>query len=228
MLLVLWDLDHTLLEVRNISRKAYVAGFERVTGARLDRLPDMTGRTDRAIIAETLRLHTLPASVELVERVGQAIGEEYAARAGLVRQNGRVLPGAAKALRELADLANVHQSVLTGNMRPIAQAKLSSLGLADHLNLEIGAFGMDDSERWRLVGLSLQRAATIVQEHIKLEDTILIGDTPLDVEAAQRAGTRMIAVATGASSVADLRAAGAEIVFDDLTDTEQLLRAVRE
>jgi phosphoglycolate phosphatase len=227
MLLVLWDLDHTLLEVRNISRKAYVAGFERVTGARFEHLPDMTGRTDRAIIAETLRLHTLPASVELVERVGQAIGEEYSAKSGLIRQNGRVLPGAAKALRELADLVDVRQSVLTGNMRPIAQAKLSSLGLTDHLDLEIGAFGMDDSERWRLVGLSLQRAATILREDIKLEDTVVIGDTPLDVEAARRAGTRMIAVATGASSVADLRAAGAEIVFDDLTNTGKLVRSIR-
>lgn len=57
-------------------------------------------------------------------------------------------------------------------------------------------------------------------------DTVLIGDTPLDVDAALRAGARIVAVATGSSSAADLRAAGAETVFEDLTDTARLLREI--
>ncbi|WP_051580370.1 haloacid dehalogenase-like hydrolase [Pseudonocardia acaciae] len=230
MLLVLWDLDHTLLEVRNVSREAYAVGFERVTGVRLTRLAPMAGRTDRAIIAETFHLHALEPSEEMVDRVGTAVGEEYAARSAQVPGNGRVLPGALEALRELGRLADVHQSVLTGNMRPIALVKLSSLGLADRLDLASGAFGMDHAERWRLVSMAARRAEAalgLADLAIAPEDTVLIGDTPLDVAAAAAAGARAIAVATGASSAADLRAAGAATVFEDLTDTARLVRAVR-
>lgn len=227
MLLILWDLDHTLLEVRNISRAAYAAGFERVTGVKFERLPVMTGRTDRSIIQEALELHGLGNSPEEVERVGYAIGEEYTARSGLIAENGRALPGADDALRELNHLAEVRQSVLTGNMRPIAQAKLATLRLIDYVDLEIGAFGMDDVDRWVLVHLALQRAGTKFDESVRPEDAILIGDTPLDVEAALRAGTRLIAVATGSSSVLELSAAGAETVLEDLTDTQRLVQVVR-
>lgn len=226
MRLVLWDLDHTLLEVRNISQEAYAVGFERVTGVPLTRFAKMAGRTDRAIIADTFRLQGLSPSAEVIERVGRAVGEEYVARARLVRENGRVLPGAAEAVRELGKRADVHQSVLTGNMLPIARVKLGSLGLADHLDLASGAFGMDHSERWRLVSLARRRAATTLQVAISPANTILIGDTPLDVEAALRAGARIVAVATGSSGSSALRAAGAETVFEDLTDTARLLREI--
>jgi phosphoglycolate phosphatase-like HAD superfamily hydrolase len=226
VLLVLWDLDHTLLEVRNISRAAYVAGFERETGRRFEKLPAMAGRTDRAIIEEILQLHDLAISADLVERVGKAIGDEYTARSELVRGNGGVLPGAFAVLQELDRITGVHQSVLTGNMRPIAHTKVVSLGLADPLDLEVGAFGMDGSVRSDLVRLALRRAGAKLGEQLTPKDAVLIGDTPLDVVAAHHSGARGIAVATGRSSVADLRAAGADIVFNDLTDTPAVVQAV--
>ncbi len=52
----------------------------------------------------------------------------------------------------------------------------------------------------------------------------MIGDTPLDVACAQASGARSIAVATGNYSVDDLRAAGADVVFEDLSDTPAVLR----
>jgi phosphoglycolate phosphatase len=135
--LVLWDVDHTLLAVRNISRAAYAAGFERATGVRFTHQPAMAGRTDRAIIQDALRHHALP--LNLVDQVASAIGAEYTARSGQVHGNGRVLAGAMAALVELNRVPDVHQSVLTGNMRPIADVKLTALGLAEHLDMEIGA-----------------------------------------------------------------------------------------
>ena len=227
MLLVLWDVDHTLVEVRDVSREAYAVGFERVTGVQLTNLAVMTGRTDRAIIRDTLRLHGLMPFDEVVERVAEAVGEEYTARSESVRENGRVLPGAADALRALDGLADVHQSVLTGNMLPIARVKLSSFGLTEHLDLASGAFGMDHAERWRLVAMASRRASETVRATIPPEDTVVIGDTVLDVRAALRAGARAVAVATGTSSADELRAAGAPVVLDDLTDTARLLAAVR-
>jgi phosphoglycolate phosphatase len=55
---------------------------------------------------------------------------------------------------------------------------------------------------------------------------VLIGDTPNDVTAARDGGARIIAVATGNDSAAELADAGARSVLDDLTDTGELLSAI--
>jgi len=57
-------------------------------------------------------------------------------------------------------------------------------------------------------------------------DAIVIGDTPLDVGCAAHAGARSLAVATGSHSVEELRAAGADAVLKDLSDTEEVVRLV--
>ena len=54
----------------------------------------------------------------------------------------------------------------------------------------------------------------------------MVGDTPLDVEAALAAGARVVAVATGSYAAAELAAAGAHVVLPDLTDTAVVLAAI--
>jgi len=56
--------------------------------------------------------------------------------------------------------------------------------------------------------------------------TVLVGDTPFDVEAALVAGARAVGVATGGYSAAELAAAGAHAVLPDLTDTPPLRGSV--
>jgi len=56
--------------------------------------------------------------------------------------------------------------------------------------------------------------------------TIVVGDTPLDVEAALAAGARAVGVATGGYSAKALRAAGAHAVLADLTNTAAVLSAL--
>jgi phosphoglycolate phosphatase-like HAD superfamily hydrolase len=57
-------------------------------------------------------------------------------------------------------------------------------------------------------------------------DTVVIGDTPADVDAAQRNGCRVVAVATGRSPADVLREAGAETVLPDLSDLRAVLEAI--
>jgi len=54
----------------------------------------------------------------------------------------------------------------------------------------------------------------------------VVGDTPLDIEAALAAGARAVGVATGGYSVHALRAAGAHAVLPDLTNTTAVLSAL--
>jgi phosphoglycolate phosphatase-like HAD superfamily hydrolase len=123
----------------------------------------------------------------------------------------------------------IYQSVLTGSIRPVAEMKLAALGLRDGLDLCIGAYGDDHEDRTQLVHVAQRRAAGVHGRSDTAFDgtlTVVVGDTPLDVSAALSAGARVIGVATGLYSEADLVEAGAHAVLADLTDTSAVLRAL--
>ncbi len=123
----------------------------------------------------------------------------------------------------------VYQSVLTGNVRPLAEVKLTALGLRDGIDLCIGAYGDDHEDRTELVHVARRRAAGVVGQSASAfsgTSTVVIGDTPLDVSAARAAGARAVGVATGSYSAAELAEAGAHAVLADLTDTTGVLRAL--
>ncbi len=54
----------------------------------------------------------------------------------------------------------------------------------------------------------------------------MVGDTPLDIEAALEAGARAVGVATGGYSAKALEKAGAHAVLTDLTNTAAVLTAL--
>jgi phosphoglycolate phosphatase len=55
---------------------------------------------------------------------------------------------------------------------------------------------------------------------------VIIGDTPADVRCGAALGVRAIGVATGHYDRAALEAAGADVVFEDFTDTDAVLEAI--
>ena len=140
---------------------------------------------------------------------------------GLVRP----LPGAAEAIAALA-AAGVHQSVLTGNVRPLAALKLRRAGLGAGLDLDAGAYGDVHEVRAELVTAARRAARQAYGLDFPGDATVLVGDTPLDVAAALATGARAVAVATGSYPAAGLVAAGAHVVLPDLTDTARVVAAV--
>jgi phosphoglycolate phosphatase-like HAD superfamily hydrolase len=142
-----------------------------------------------------------------------------------VRATVRPLPGAVDAVAALA-AAGIRQSVLTGNVKPLAALKLRLAGLGEHLDLDVGAYGDAHEVRAELVAVARRAARSAYGIDFSGSATVLVGDTPLDVEAALAAGARVVAVATGSYPAADLAAAGAHVVLPDLTDTAEVLAAV--
>lgn len=224
--LVLWDLDYTLLDCDGLGREAHEAAFTRITGMDPD-LPFLGGRTDLGVIAEALRAHGIDPTPDRLDAGVAALEAEFAARAGALAARGRALDGAAAALDRLAADDGVVQSVLTGNLRPIAELKLAAYGLGAHLDLDAGAYGGDDVDRARLVSLARERATERYGDAFDAAATVVIGDTPNDVTAGLRGGAYPIAVATGRNGTEELRAAGAETVLTGLADLEGLLAAIR-
>ncbi|MBT2414844.1 HAD family hydrolase [Streptomyces sp. ISL-12] len=218
--LVLWDIDHTLMATRGLGRELWAAAFEQVTGVALREQASVTGSTEQVILRETARLHGVEHDETLFTRFADALGAVHVRRAAELRERGHALPGAAAALAALRD-RGVRQSVVTGNVRQAAEVKLASFGLDSYLNLEEGAYGEDGERRPKLLRLALGRAG------VKATGAVFLGDTPADVAGGHEAGVRVVAVASGKTSAAELESAGAEMVLDGLADTAQVLAALR-
>ncbi|MFI0406270.1 HAD family hydrolase [Actinomadura sp. 3N508] len=224
--LVLWDIDHTLINAGGISSEIYGTVFHRLIGRPPEKIAEMAGRTDLAITTETLRHHGIEPTSELMSSFTKALAEIFTTRRDDIAEWGHVLPGARAALKALAARTDVVQSALTGNMRPIAIAKLTAFALIDFFDLDAGAYGMDGIERPPLVKLAQQRATAKYDEDFTASNTVLIGDTPHDVRAGHEGGAHVVAVATGATPAPDLRLSGAEVVLPDLTDTAAVIDAI--
>jgi phosphoglycolate phosphatase len=228
-LLVLWDIDYTLVNARGVGSELYTMVFTSRYGRSLPQPGSMAGRTDRAIAREVLALAGLPELDQELQLFQAALNDTAPAFAARARQVVTALPGADTALAGLAALAPDQgpvQSLLTGNIRPMAEVKLAAAGLTRHLDLEVGSYGDLHEIRAELVAPARDAAAEAYAEDFGGTATVLIGDTPLDVAAALATGARAVGVATGHFSAADLAAAGAHAVLPDLTDTAAVVSAI--
>ncbi|MFD3580991.1 HAD family hydrolase [Streptomyces sp. NPDC058683] len=223
-LIVLWDVDHTLVDNAGVSKEIYASAFKALAGQDAELPAPTEGRTDRAIMREMFVQHGLP--VPRWESAQQSLEEAGQDREEELRRRGRVLPGAQEALMALATDSKICSSVLTGNIAANAHVKLRAFDLDDLLDLSVGGYGEDSEDRARLVDAA--RARIYAAHGVAMTTpTVLIGDTPRDIQAAYDSEARCIAVASGIHSVAELRAAGADFVIPDLTDTENLLAHLR-
>lgn len=226
--LVLWDVDHTLIASGGVGGLISEAAFLKVTGRRQEHHPNVAGRTERAILAESCRLHGLDPDDYRFEDYADALAEGYLKRAAELRERGHALPGAAQVLTAVAALPGVRQTVVSGNVRRVAETKLAVFGLDQHIDFDLGGYAEDSDERADLVRAAYKRVTDVDGLIYGLSGLLVIGDTPADIEAAHTAGAAAVGVATGKSSEADLREAGADAVLVDLTDTKLLLSLVRD
>lgn len=235
--LVLWNIDLTLMDVARVSREAYAEAFRRVTGRPLVALPQLAGRSDSEIFFESLALNEVPsgpkdgagtvqAGQDLLAKYSWELAEAFGARRELLTQQGRLLPGAADAVRATAALPGVLQSVLTGTIRPNAALKLAAFGLSDWFDLDIGGFGADAYPKGSQLLSCRTQAEEKYHTRVPVDAMVYLADSDRDVGAARIAGVPCIAVASGRSTSSDLTGAGADLVLADLSDTAAVAAAV--
>jgi phosphoglycolate phosphatase len=204
----------------------YEYAFPTATGKPFGALANVAGRTELDIMRETLEQNDVSSAESQVQKLAAELVRAYEENREQLAERGRALPGALDALRALHAEPAVHQSVLTGNLRQVARIKLEVFGLERFVDLDSGAYGEDGSERYQLVEVAQGRATERTGISFDGEHTVLIGDTPKDVEAALLAGVRIIGVATGKTDEATLRKAGATTVVSSLMPTQDLVRYV--
>src|SRR5918992_825794 len=124
LVLVLWDVDHTLIETRGVGLAIYQRAFPAATGRPLDKLAQVSGRTELDIMRETLRINAIEPTDHTVATLATALINEYDKAREELATTGRALPGAPATLDRLAAEPRIHQGVLTGNLRDVARIKL--------------------------------------------------------------------------------------------------------
>src|SRR6266545_2082392 len=193
----------------------------------------MAGRTDAWILSDAAAAHGIPHDSEALARFPDVylrhLAREIAAsekRGTTLFRGGRygIMPGAHALLEALDDRGDAYLALLTGNYETGARLKLEHFDLWRYFRC--GAFGDGAADRNGLVPKALARVADCGGPAFAPSDAVVIGDTPLDIACAKAGGARSIAVATGNHAVDQLRAAGADVVFDDLSDTEAVLKAI--
>ncbi len=225
--IILWDVDMTLLYSGGAGSLAFRRAFEQLYG-----IPDafsrveFTGRTDWSIFRSGLEHHGLLDEANgAFERELRRFKERYFSllERTLAETDGRVMPGVPEALAALSNEdGRARQGLATGNFRRAAFMKLRYFKLDGYL--EEGGFGDDAEDRNRLVAIAIERMAA--GDDYDPSNVWVIGDTLLDIKAAQSNGAHALAVATGPLSVDELLAQGADVAFEDLSDTDEVLRVL--
>jgi phosphoglycolate phosphatase len=227
--LLLWDVDHTLIENSGVSKAVYARAFEIMTGSVPATQPGTDGRTDYDIMRNLFMANgaefTAADEASYPSALVSAMGELHPR----LMRDGFVLPGITDVLEAVTRIPGIVQSVLTGNVRPNAEAKLRLLeGHAHFLDLDVGGYGSDDVARPRLVGAAQRKASEKYGVTFGPASTVLVGDTERDVAAALEGGAMIIGVATGVTSEEQLRQAGAHVVLPNLTDSAGFVATIRE
>ena len=218
--LLLWDIDGTLILSGGAGMRALQRGLRDGFGidGSLEDI-DFGGRTDTWIMREVFRKFSLPVTPDNFARFFD--GYIAALPAELSNPNARVLPGVREILRAAATHGGFAQGLLTGNMRRGAQIKLEHHGLWDHF--AFGAFADDSEHRNELGPHAVRRALEKHGVNFAADDVWIIGDTPHDIDCGKAIGARTLAVATGGSSVDQLRAHRPTAVVKNLEDTPRIL-----
>jgi phosphoglycolate phosphatase len=223
-MLFLFDIDGTLLRgMPPAHRQAVCDAAWRVFGVLLNPadLGPTAGMTDSSIIHRVLGMRGIR---ERDIQVGLPSFFAEAAEAYLrhVPSDLRPFhtPHAQSSLERLAE-AGAYLGLVTGNIQHIAWTKLRAAGLADFFMS--GAFGDEAALREKLPPLAMMRIEKLSGRTFLPRQVVVVGDTPLDIACGKACDLGTVAVATGPShSLSELQAAGADHVFNDLSELAAL------
>jgi phosphoglycolate phosphatase len=213
---VLFDVDETLIHSGGSGARSWMAAFQKIYGIPADiGSHTSAGETDPQVARETFKgvLGRDPESRELALLYAQYLlhlsddiwtSKEY-----------RVLPGAEQTLVALGE-AGVTLGIVSGAMEGAARTKLMPANLNRYFIF--GTYGSDSPKRPELTKIGLERAS-LLHDGLEPTEVFVVGDTPLDIAAAKAAGAVSVGVATGHYSVDQLREAGGDHVLGSLEET---------
>ena len=220
-ILILWDIDGTILSAKGAGPDA----FEKATEDQYGKVIPLSsinwlGATDFAI------------AYGLLEKLGQKVNRRNAEKLvdgylsnlpGLLDDTqAKANPGIPKLLETLHQHPRVHQALLTGNVKRGSDIKLDYIGVNHYFMF--GAFADHSEHRNELGRLALELARRYLNPNWSADHIYVIGDTPKDIECGKVIGAHTVAVATGHHSVEELKPHEPSVVFENFADPSGLLK----
>ncbi|MCP4833323.1 MAG: HAD hydrolase-like protein [Phycisphaera sp.] len=229
-MLILFDIDGTLLRSRGVGLRAMQAALEEIHPSRhpgdthdIDAI-DTAGRLDPLIWRELLAQR----GIEATEDGHEAFRRLYGDRMHSMIEAERpvvCLDGAAEAVAWVRDHPKLVAALLTGNYPETGRLKVAGAGI-DPDDFAFGVWGFEADTRRGLPPIGIDRGGEHLGRALRPEEAVIVGDTPADIDCARAAGCRVIAVATGRFSVEDLAAHEPDVLLEDLSDLERFVAAI--
>ena len=126
-----------------------------------------------------------------------------------------MLPGVPERLKQLSRAGHA-LGLITGNGDGAAHIKLQRAGLNRWFTY--GAYASAGVDRPEIVRQAVRRGEAMLGCNVPNTEIYVIGDTPLDIQAAHAVDCTAIAVATGKYDRAALEEAGADHVLETLEE----------
>ncbi len=222
---IFFDIDGTLVHMAGAGRKAFARALNRVFGWNDDiEYINFAGATDLDVLERVVTRNGHQPTADEIEQFFRALPEEFDQT--VHESEPIVFPGVPELLHALTDDDQFLLGLVTGNIEACARQKLAHFNLHGHFFL--GAFGHEHADRDQIARLALERARDHLAPHRSIRRTFLIGDTPADIQAAHAIDATAIAVTTGSYSIAQLNAAHADHVLEDLSDVQGVMAMLRK
>jgi phosphoglycolate phosphatase-like HAD superfamily hydrolase len=226
--LILFDIDGTILQMKQgISKKIFSDFLIELFGENINdaHIPTFHGMTDMQIIKEIAVNINYP--FEQIEHNLNNIWKDFSRKfaAYCTKENIDLMPGIIELLETLRQDKRISLGLLTGNIKSNAYAKLDAFGLSGFF--PVGAFGDDSYDRNALPEIAFARANDYYKgEKFDSAHSMLVGDSPRDIECGKTNNISVIAVATGWSSRRELEAENPDYIFDDFGNTEEVYNVI--
>jgi phosphoglycolate phosphatase len=212
--LVLFDIDGTLIRTGGAGVKAFARAFQTEFGIAdgTEKLK-FAGRTDISLVREFFLHNGIEPTGPHFERFFKTY-IHWLERI-ILECESEICPGVPGFLRELRTLPHPPViGLLTGNIQRGARIKLMHLKLWDEF--PFGGFADDHEERDCIAAIAKKRGLDLAGQLVRDKEVLVIGDTPLDIRCARAINARVLAVATGGSTVAELENHKPDFAVEDL------------
>ncbi len=227
-MLVLFDIDGTLLKTRGAGMRAMLAAASALhMGASFsfDGI-DISGRLDTLIWRDLLAKGGVDPTAS-DHASFRALYGEHLRREFDSTSRSEALAGAQSLVVALHANDRVALGLLTGNYEHTGRLKVARAGF-DPTHFHFNAWADDGASRRDLPPVAMERYGRSRGARVDPASVIIIGDTPSDIDCAHANGCRAIAVATGVHPRDELASHAPELLVDDLSETEAIAQWITE
>ena len=217
----LFDIDGVLVNIDRLHTIAYRKDYSDVLGIDVSEelILSTFGLPEEALHENILKNIHIPYDQETIKKLLKARRNSFLEV--LKAKEVKKLDGVTEFLSTLKNTGQVI-GIVTGNTKHIAKLILEQAGILSFFQIIWTSKG--NMQRWQIVQAAIDEAK---QKGYSFDKTIVLGDTPHDIEAGKKVGAITVAVATGHVDIETLKAAQPNITLKSLKEYKEIQKYLK-